>query len=407
MTVSTTRPVAALSHHFAVRTPVPALTAHLADLFSDLPDSSRPYHHRYELIALDDADQWEARLDGERIGTPGPASQAVALLLWRINRGAVEETGGLLLFHAGGVVLDDVAVLLPGDMEVGKSTIVTGLLRSGAHYLSDEAVGLAETGNELVGFGKAVSLDPGSWHLFPELRPTLPEVLGRFSPHQWQVVASGLPGVEVVERVSAGLVVLPRYVAGASASTAALGGADAILRLSTCVFRPRTSRLDALRRLARLLETVPCYEVSYGDLDAGVDAIRRLTKPEGGRGHPATGGDVPAGAGVSADGGHEDPVAADLPSGSPFETVQPRRDATLVPVRDESVVHLASTDDVHALNASATLVYRCVAEEVSLEQVVAAAATAAGQHRSDLEATVRAFVAELLELGLLERRTRR
>jgi hypothetical protein len=104
--------------------------------------------------------------------------------------------------HAGGVVLDGTGVILPGDMEVGKTTLVTGLLQAGADYLSDEAVGVGLTDTDLRGYAKALSLDPGSWPLFPSLEPVVPETVKPFLPHQWQVRASTLPGVEVIEHKS-------------------------------------------------------------------------------------------------------------------------------------------------------------------------------------------------------------
>src|SRR5262249_58546343 len=90
-----------------------------------------------------------------------------------LTRHLIEEANALGI-HAGGVALDGTAVALPAAMESGKSTLTAGLVRAGYAYLTDEAVMLDWETSAVIPFPKPISLDPGSWRLFPELAPDAP-----------------------------------------------------------------------------------------------------------------------------------------------------------------------------------------------------------------------------------------
>ena len=59
-------------------------------------------------------------------------------------------------------------------MESGKTTLTTGLVRAGFCYLTDEAVSFDWETGVIEPFPKPLSIDPGSWFLFPELEPPPP-----------------------------------------------------------------------------------------------------------------------------------------------------------------------------------------------------------------------------------------
>jgi hypothetical protein len=383
----------AFDHRFGVETPVPALDRYLGAVFGDLPEV-HDAEHLYRLEQLPDG-RWVTRLDGEIIDGPGPPSRAVGLLLWRVNRGAIEGGGELVFLHAGGVVIDGAGVVLAGDMEFGKSTLVAGLLCSGADYLTDEAVGLALSDDHLHGYARSLSLDEGSWHLFPELEPELPESLRPFVPHQWQIRASSIPGVTPRARAEPRVVVLPRYRAGASLAVRRLRGADALMRLSACIFPSPLPRRRILDRLARLLRTAPCYVLEHGDLDQSVEAVRDLLAADAAR--------SPVGAGPL-----EGRAAAD-PSGSATQTTtrddgrRPvrRRDATLLDVGDEWVLHVAATDEVHRLDAlGVSLWERLDGRPVGqlIEEVTVGGTL---DHEDVIAAKVRRFITHLETLRLV------
>jgi hypothetical protein len=79
-----------------------------------------------------------------RDATPRAAAQAVAddLELW-----VAEHARDLIFVHAGVVVVDGRAMLLPGPSRAGKSTLAAALVRSGAEYFSDEFAPLDRHGH--------------------------------------------------------------------------------------------------------------------------------------------------------------------------------------------------------------------------------------------------------------------
>ena len=79
--------------------------------------------------------------------------------------------------HAGAIEWRDRVVLLPGVSNAGKSTLVAGLVRAGARYLTDEAACLDHETLVVRPFPKAIALDPGSFPLFEPARPVVDPAL--------------------------------------------------------------------------------------------------------------------------------------------------------------------------------------------------------------------------------------
>ena len=88
----------------------------------------------------------------------------------RLNRIAAASSAVSVL-HAAGVVVGDVVVALPGAPQAGKSTLTTQLVVDGYGYLTDEVLGLAPQSLGVVGFPKRITLELGSWSLFPDIDP--------------------------------------------------------------------------------------------------------------------------------------------------------------------------------------------------------------------------------------------
>lgn len=403
----------ALGHRFTITTSVPVLDVYLQDLFADLPPVNDA-KHRYVIDGPDDLGRFVARRDGDDIGPAGEAHRAFALLLWSINRGVIEGARDLVLMHAGGVEIAGNGVLLPGDMEVGKTTLVTGLLRAGAAYLSDEAVGIGFDDDRMRGYAKALSLDPGSWPLFPDLRPIVSEEVEPFLPHQWQVRASSLPGVEVREHAAPGAIVLPRYVPTAPTQVRRLEAAEALPQLAACVFPAHRDRRTTLRRIGRLLDHVPCYQLTYSAIGSGVEVVMAL-----GHGPPADGtfgrleprGDADGWS--STDPGSEAELDAvptpelDVAS-TPHRLgeqsrVQRSDDAAGIDVAGQIVIHVATTDALYGLNEVGAEIWRHLDGMGTLERLIDQLASASSQQRDAIAPAVLGFVEELLHRGLLTR----
>ncbi len=140
----------------------------------------------------------------------------------RLNRLAAASTAFVVL-HAAGVVFGDRVVALPAGPGAGKSTLATRLVVDGAGYLTDEVLGIAPGSLAVAGYPKRITLELGSWPLFPELDgvadravrdgfdPTRVRWLDARDLHPaafaWRGRALGL-----------GLIVVPQFRAGAELS---------------------------------------------------------------------------------------------------------------------------------------------------------------------------------------------
>jgi hypothetical protein len=166
--------VRALGYAFTVGTSDATLGAYLAALFAPMtlapggnPAVAREAHH-YR-VSEDAVRQWEVTVDDALVvRTPEP-SEALAMLLWHVNGSVVEHTPDLTLVHAAAAARDGAAVVLPGAMEAGKTTLVAALLRAGLAYLTDEITAIDPASLRVMPYPKALSVDPGSWDV---LSPT-------------------------------------------------------------------------------------------------------------------------------------------------------------------------------------------------------------------------------------------
>lgn len=229
---------------------------------------------RYEIRSADKEGYVSAYAGGERLATGRSTEAVLGGLSWHINRSVIEHSvDRYVLMHAASATLAGVTVVLAADMESGKTTTVAGLLRSGFDYVTDEAVAL-DPGTCMVSpFGKTLSLDPGSWGLFPECAPA-----GDFRPRlQWFIEPHRLGATSHTLPVAAPEIVLfPKYVAGATTAVVPVTAAEATHELARMTFDFARHPRRNLATLARVARTATCVRLRIGDLEQAVDLVHEL-----------------------------------------------------------------------------------------------------------------------------------
>lgn len=249
---------------FAVETDSAELAAYLAPLLAPLA-TTEPADRRYRVERLSDG-TWRALVDGTTLAQSADPGHVVATLLWDVNRTVVESSRHLVRLHAAAACEGDAAVVLPAAMESGKTTLVTALVRTGLRYLTDEVVAIDPHDLRVQAYPKALSLDPGSWPLFPDLEPVLPPEQQIFTVAQWQVPAATIHADATASSAAIAAVVFPRYEAGATSELTRLSRADALAELAACTFELRRDHARDLEVLGRIAVSVPCYRLRSGDL---------------------------------------------------------------------------------------------------------------------------------------------
>ncbi len=221
----------------------------------------------------------ELWLDGEREFEPFPRDTPLPLLEWGVNFGLATRLYCYLLLHAGVVAKGDQAVLLPAMPGSGKSTLAAVLSRRGYRLLSDE-FGVVRLEDRLIlpllrpialknaSIDVLRSVDPAAV-IGPRYPKTRKGTVAHLAPSENDVLASSRPARPA-------LVIFPQFIAGAGLDLRLLEPARAFSRLAVNSFNYDVLGPDGFDALCDLVDGAASYTLSYGDLDAAVDAIDRL-----------------------------------------------------------------------------------------------------------------------------------
>lgn len=251
----------------------PLLDAYLARLYAAFPRAEHA-DHEYAVCPKDDG-RFELLVDGSPAGEVERPEFLVSTLVNHLNRQAAAEAEHVLV-HAGGVEADGVAIVLPAHMESGKTTLTTGLVRVGFRYLTDEAVAIDRATRTIVPYPKPMSLDPGSWALFPELEPDEPFASDGYKETQWQIPPGAIRPDALGGPCRARFVVFPKYEEGARTELVPLSRAEALVEIAKNTFRFNAEGRPTLAVLAEVIRETEVYRLPNGSLDEAVACINRL-----------------------------------------------------------------------------------------------------------------------------------
>jgi hypothetical protein len=264
----------ALGFVFRVVADDPRLTWHVGDLFAGLATSRRE-DHRYAfcVTAGPGAQPWQLTLDGQLMFNAPTAEELVSSLVQHVNRLAVEGCDAVVL-HAGGVERDGRGLVFPAAMEAGKTTLSAGLVRAGLAYLTDEAIAIDPRTLLIRPYPKPLSLDPGSWGLFPELEPRADLASDEYKAHRWQIAPAAIGAIGGPAPIA--VVAFPHYAPGAETELVPMKRSEALVELAKNTFGFAAAPKRALDVLADVARAAECYQFPIGDLDAAVDAVERV-----------------------------------------------------------------------------------------------------------------------------------
>jgi len=272
-------PYQALDLRFGVRTRDPALGQYLAATFADLAAGGgvegvswfsvleRGEGVRRRLLAY---------LAGRRLVATASPALALAYVLWALNQEVVASAQGAVMIHAAAAERDGVVVVLPAAQGFGKTTLVTGLLRRGYRYVTDEAFALDVASGGMRPFPKALSLEADSWPLFPELAPELSPAQATYLAAQWHIPASRLEAATACPDAVPRVLIGPRYEIGATAVLSRLRPAEGLLLLAENSFNVPDWGQPGLLAAAQMVRGCAVVgKLTLGDLEAACDIVDR------------------------------------------------------------------------------------------------------------------------------------
>ncbi|MGH9247606.1 MAG: hypothetical protein ACRD29_25515 [Acidimicrobiales bacterium] len=270
-----TRPFCALGFSFAVNVVDPAFGRYLDNVFAPLATAGAP-EHVYTVVRQEGPDQFLVAMDGDSLDTfPRPAS-TLSFLMWHINRQAIEQSTDLVLIHAGAAAHGDDAVVLPAPAGSGKTTLVTALVRAGMQYVTDEAVAIDAPTGMIVPYPKPLSIDAGSWPLFPDLAPEPDPAVRPYLSGQWHVPVGAIREGAVAGSSRPRLIVVPSFDPTTSTTLSALSRGRAVGALVECSFNVGASGRERLELLADVVRRCDCYELVVHDLAEATRGVERL-----------------------------------------------------------------------------------------------------------------------------------
>jgi hypothetical protein len=168
----------------------------------------------------------------------------------------VRKLRKLRAVHAGAVVLNGRALLIPGSSHAGKSSLVAELLRRGAAHLSDEY---------------ALVDEEGRVHAYP--RPLL---LRNGSPRQTLVLPDDLDASFEMEPAEVGWIVAVDYDSEGSWKVEQISQGEAVMLLLRNTPHEMEQSPEMIELFTRSVAGAECYAGTRGDVAEAADRILEL-----------------------------------------------------------------------------------------------------------------------------------
>jgi hypothetical protein len=199
-------------------------------------------------------------------------------MFWHINTQTIRHSGEFLLIHAGAVATPaGEGILLPARSGGGKTTLVTGLIRAGFQYMSDEGAAVDPVSRMLYPYHRALSFKAGHSRVFPDLYE-LVDGNGRdwLGGQRWINPADIRPGA-VGAPCPIRFVVAHEYRSGARTELTPITPAQGAMELLTNTLNLPRYRARALPLVADVVRGARSYRLVTGDLGEAVSLITEIS----------------------------------------------------------------------------------------------------------------------------------
>jgi hypothetical protein len=271
----------ALDHDFGIRTNDRRLADHFERSLRSFAAAGSPARWYSVIYDAEAGEPYRVYIDDEGLFAPPDADTVARYLLWHVNYQVITNSSSHLLIHGAGATLGQQAVVMPAQMNAGKTTLVAGLVLDGLDLLTDEVIALNLTTGMVDPYPRALNIGEGSWATLAALRPAdrdgddpLPRLL-------WHVDPTAIRPDAVANPASIRWVIGPRFEAGSVTRLEPMSRPEAVKLLHRHAFNKHRFGNTGVRALVNAVSGARCARLLNGDLASAVGCLRRfLETPE-------------------------------------------------------------------------------------------------------------------------------
>jgi hypothetical protein len=238
---------------------------------------------RVDILAQDGglivrSEQTALTADGGPTQNPAFARHRCLTALLEIARPSRRWLG---ILHASAVAFGERSVVFPGSKGSGKSTLAAAMVAAGADFVTDDYAPLEQATWHVWPVPYAPGIKHGSWQAlrkqYPDLDAQPVHELAAARIRYLDLDASRI--APLCRGLPVEALIFPRYEAGTALEQRPMTAAEAFAGL--CHASPILDRRpDILAETLRWIESIPAYQLVYGDLELAVERVLSLLRVE-------------------------------------------------------------------------------------------------------------------------------
>ena len=224
------------------------------------------------------------RFDNYKPFTPLPIDQAMPIFEWGLNWCIANYAHQYLIIHSAVVERNGVSIIFPAPPGSGKSTLCAGLVSKGWRLLSDEMALVDRNDQQLVPVPRPVSLKNQSIDIIRSYAPDQYVGSSTEGTTKGTIAHMAVPKSSISrqhEKVKPGLIVFPKYIAGAEPALQSMSKPLAGIRLIENCFNYHVLGEEGFNMITGLVDASECFEFSYSQLDDALQIFNELSELPG------------------------------------------------------------------------------------------------------------------------------